>query len=310
MKNSFYWKLIALVFVGAIVFTQIFDLKFENKESGPALSLKLRSGLLGADKNKEEPQEPDQALLEEEILPLAGVVIPFKWGDLGKRMIEKGVIDSEKFESIYQLRGGLNNYEKALLYAENNDSIKIDKDNSGFILNLLWAFGLANKNPILEQGPMMDPKYGGAGRFASTGGWVIAKSDAMDYYSQYEFIKLTEEQQKLVEEVSKNIYRPCCGNSTYFPDCNHGLAMLGLLELLAAQGLSEEEMYKIALKVNSYWFPETYLTLAKYFEKRGVAWAEVEPKEVLGSVYSSASGYQEILKEIKPVSLPSGGCGV
>mgnify|MGYP001607166703 FL=1 len=88
------------------------------------------------------------------------------------------------------------------------------------------------------------------------------------------------------------------------------MAMLGLLELLAAQGLSEEEMYKTALAVNAYWFPDTYLTLAKYFGKRGVAWSQVDPKEVLGSAYSSASGYQGILKEVEPVSLPSGGCGV
>ena len=30
-------------------------------------------------------------------------------------------------------------------------------------------------------------------------------------------------------KIAKGIYRPCCNNSTYFPDCNHGMAMLGLL---------------------------------------------------------------------------------
>ena len=33
-------------------------------------------------------------------------------------------------------------------------------------LNLLWAFGLANKNRILEEGPMKDPRYGGVENFA------------------------------------------------------------------------------------------------------------------------------------------------
>ena len=46
--------------------------------------------------------------------------------------------------------------------------------------------------------------------------------------------------------------------------------MLGLLELMASQGLSEEEMYKYALIVNSYWFPDTYLAIAKYFEKEAL----------------------------------------
>lgn len=31
----------------------------------------------------------------------------------------------------------------------------------------------------------------------------------------------------------------CCGNSTYFPDCNHGAAMLGFIELAVSQGLVE-----------------------------------------------------------------------
>ena len=118
------------------------------------------------------------------------------------------------------------------------------QENSGTILNLLWAFGLANKNEILEKGPMMDKRYGGAENFASTGGWTLSKGDSMNHYSMHSFITLTPQQQSLVEKVSQNIYRPCCGNSTYFPDCNHGMAMLGLLELLASQGISENEMYK------------------------------------------------------------------
>ena len=40
---------------------------------------------------------------------------------------------------------------------------------------------------------------------------------------------------KIVEEIAGNIYRPCCGNSTAFPDCNHGMAMLGLIELMVSQ---------------------------------------------------------------------------
>jgi hypothetical protein len=90
------------------------------------------------------------------------------------------------------------------------------------------------------------------------------------------------------------------------------MAMLGLLELMASQGVSEEEMYNIALKVNSYWFPDTYLTIAKYFEKRGVDWDDINPKEILGSAYSSAQGYRQVLAEVAPPQSRSGGggCGV
>jgi len=249
--------------------------------------------------------------LEDLVLPEEGVVLPIKWGDIGSKMVEAGVIDASKFESLYEGRGGLSESEKGVLYGTDNGNLKIDKENAGFLLNMLWAFGLSNKNPVLEEGPMMNPEYGGADRFASTGGWSLAKGDPMEYYSKYRFISLTEDQQKMVEEVSKNIYRPCCGNSTYFPDCNHGMAMLGLLELLASNGVSEGEMYRIALKVNSYWFPSTYLTIGEYFKKVGVAWDDIDPKEVLGSDYSSGSGYQRILSEVKPLQYSGGGgCGV
>ena len=133
----------------------------------------------------------------------------------------------------------------------------------------------------------------------------------MTHYSRHNFVVLTPEQQALAERVSKNIYRPCCDNSTYFPDCNHGMAMLGLLELLASQGASEEKIYEVALLVNSYWFPDTYETIAKFFENKGVQWKDVNPKEILGKDFSSASGYSRVLSQIEPVQGRSGGsCGV
>ncbi|MEK7615967.1 MAG: hypothetical protein AAB420_02045 [Patescibacteria group bacterium] len=118
-------------------------------------------------------------------------------------------------------------------------------------LNMFWAFGLANKNEILETGPMMEntPNY------ASTGGWTIAVGDPMDHYSMHPLITLTPEQQELVKKTSKNVFRPCCSNPAYFPDCNHGMAMLGILELLASQGKSEKELYATAKAVNNIWFP-------------------------------------------------------
>ena len=220
------------------------------------------------------------------------VELPVKWGDFGVKMIEVGVINKQKFEAIYSGRGGLSESGKKLLYESLNENLVINKENSHEILNMLWAFGLANKNPILENGPMMDPRYGGANGFASTGGWTLSDGDSMNHYNMHSFVTLTEEQQALVERVSKNIYRPCCDNSTYFPDCNHGMAMLGLLELMASQGVTEADMYKTALQVNTFWFPDSYETIGIYMKNKGVEWKDVNPQEILGINYSSASGYQ------------------
>ena len=287
---SFSVLIAALLIFGALFYTG--ELKFSDRKT-----LKIKSQQISS--------------LEELVIPLVGAELPVKWGNLGKQLVETGAIDAEKFESIYIQRGGLSEGNKKLLYGENNENLTIDSENAGYILNLLWAFGLANKNPVLEQGPMVYKQYGGAGNFASTGGWTMAKGDAMNHYGKHQFIDLTNEQQALVERVSKNIYRPCCGNSTYFPDCNHGMAMLGLLELMASQGVLENDMYRVALIVNSYWFPDTYLTIAKYFQNRGVEWENVDAKEVLSSAYSSALGYQQILSEVEPPkSRGGGGCGV
>ena len=185
-----------------------------------------------------------------------GTALPVGWGDLGAKMISVGVIDAEKFESLYAGSAILDDDARKLLYETDNGNLEMTQKNSGVILNLLWALGLGNKNDVLDFGPMKDPRYGGAGNFASTGGWILAKGDAMEHYSRHPFMILTEEQQKLVERVAKNVYRPCCSNSTYFPDCNHGMAMLGFLELMASQGVGEKEMYDYAAKVNAYWFPE------------------------------------------------------
>ena len=244
-----------------------------------------------------------------------GVELPVKWENLGVKMVEAGVIDKDKFENIYNRRGGLTETDKKLLYDSNNGNLVITSQNSGVILNMLWALGLGNKNPVLDNGPMIDKQYGGAGNFASTGGWTLSKGGAMSHYSMHQFITLTPEQQALVERIAKNIYRPCCGNSTYFPDCNHGMAMLGLLELMVSQNVSEQDMYKAALAVNSLWFPDTYKTIKVYMKNKGVEWKDVNPQEMLGANYSSGQGFAQIASQvIQPVSAPApkqqSGCGI
>jgi len=237
------------------------------------------------------------------------VILPVSWGDLGAKLVSVGVIDGTKFQALYDERGQFTEEYKSLLIGNNADKLKITKDNAGYLLNLFWALGLASKNQILDSGEMANPRYGGAGNFASTGGWTMAQGNPMDHYSRHKFFNLTLEQQELVEKVSKGIYRPCCNNSTHFPDCNHGMAMLGLLELMASQGASEQDMWKAALAVNSYWFPDTYLTIATYMKNKSVEWKDVKPEEILGINYSSGSGYAKIVSQVSKPEQQQGGGG-
>lgn len=250
---------------------------------------------------------------EEAVLPSSGTLLPVVWGDLGAKLSSVGAIDTERFKQLYSERGQFTNEYRNLLSGNNEGKLKITKDNAGYLLNLFWALGLASKNPILDSGEMQNPAYGGAGGFAATGGWTMAVGNPMDHYSRHLFFTLTPEQQALVDKVSRGIYRPCCGNSTHFPDCNHGMAMLGLLELMASQGVSDQDMWKTALAVNSYWFPDTYLTLAIYIKGKGIEWKDVNPQELLGAAYSSAQGYARIAAQVTAPAASSGsgsGCAV
>ncbi len=259
-----------------------------------------------------QPATQTAAISEEEVLPSQGVVLPATWGDLGVKLVDAGVIDPEKLKALYNQRGSFPAEYESLLSGTGNGKLKITKENAAYLLNLLWALGLGSKNSILNSGEMMDPKYGGAQNFASTGGWTLGKGDVMSHYSSHTFFNLTADEQALVDKISKGIYRPCCGNSTHFPDCNHGMAMLGLLELMASQGASEKEMWNAALAVNSYWFPDTYLTIATFMKSKGIDWKSVDPQVILGADYSSASGYAAIASQVtQPQGQRGGnGCGV
>ena len=243
--------------------------------------------------------------------------LPVTWGDMGKRMLASGVIDEKAFESLYATRGGMSPEMQAMLSGDKNGNIRITSENAGTILNLLWALGLGQKSDVLEKGEMADPRYGDPSGFASTGGWTLANGSPMSHYSMHEFVTLDADAKAKVERVTKNIYRPCCGNSTHFPDCNHGMAMLGLMELMASQGASDEEMYRTAVLVNSFWFPDQYATIARYFTSDGTVLKDVDPKKILSAAYSSGAGYQAVEKAVSQLQGPaeaqprqSGGCGV
>lgn len=257
-------------------------------------------------------KEPDLAKLQSEVLPKSGFKFNIHWGDLGKRMVDDGVIDDVKLAKA--LMGGEKMPENLKKYLDGTDQkqIEINAENSQFWVDVLWGLGLANKNRILDEGPMMEG--GNAANFASTGGWTIGRLLPMDIYSKFSYIPLSEKQQVIVKEIAENVYRPCCGNSTAFPDCNHGMAALGLIELMVYQGKSKDEIYKTVLAFNSYWFTQTYYDIAYHFAKNGKNYKDVSPKEILSKTFSSGMGYQAIKRQIGEVNWPAlqrggGSCG-
>lgn len=257
--------------------------------------------------------------LFDEINPINGFEINATYGNLGPKLVALGVIDADKFKRAYEKSNQpLTPEQEDILQKGSVEKIKITRDNSYFLLNFFWAVGLANKSTILDEGDMI--KYGGkqgAGNFASTGGWTLSKTDAMNYYSKSALIPLTKKQEDLVNLVSSNIYRPCCNNSTAFPDCNHGMALLGVLQLMASSGATESQMYEAGKYFNAFWFPGNYYDLALYFKNNeGKSFKDIDAKTLLSKDYSSASGWQTTKQWLVDKGLvqqppkQGGGCGV
>ena len=251
----------------------------------------------------------DLSNIEASVLPKEGIELPVSWGTLGKQLVDAGVINLPEFEKVVKMTPE----QKAVLSVGSDEKIRIDTTNSQFIVDVLWALGLAQKSIVYEEGPMGKEEKANAGNFASTGGWTLARGDAMQYLNRLDLIPLTPDQQKQVGEIAKNVYRPCCGNSTWFPDCNHGMAALAAIELMVSAGVPEKDIYNAVLALNSFWFSETYLTTATYFARQGIAWNDVDAKTVLGREYSSGQGAGAIARKVGPLPwrpAPSGGgCG-
>ncbi|MDP3758521.1 MAG: hypothetical protein Q8Q86_02280, partial [Candidatus Daviesbacteria bacterium] len=260
------------------------------------LRQELQKNLQALAKTTQSPEELVQ-ILKQQVLPQNGYETTLKWKDLGKRLVEAGAIDKIKFEaSVAEDADGKDHMK--YMDGSSDDNIGISEKNSHFVVNFFWALGLLNKSKVLDEGPM---KTGNTptGNFASTAGWTLGVKPAMELYSSEDLIPLNQFQQDLVKKIAENVFRPCCGNSTAFPDCNHGMAALGYIEWAVYNGLSEDQIYKDLLAFNSFWFPQNYVEMAVYFDKQGTKWKDVNPKVALSRDYASAQGAARIKQSIQ-----------
>lgn len=230
------------------------------------------------------------------LLPSDGYELPIRYGDIGPRLVSAGAIDVPSFARHFEDSGEPLTQGQLSILTEGSDSlIRIDEGNARFLLDLLWAFGLTNRNDLLTGGPMMETADGDIGRYASTGGWSLGSMPGPDLYASAAIVPLTPEQQSRVEEVAAHLFRPCCNNPTSFPDCNHGMAMLGLLELMSSQGMNEQEMWQAAKYVNAYWFVSQMGEVAKAFEAvKGQSFVQIPAEEALGPAMFSAAGFRNV----------------
>lgn len=256
-----------------------------------------------ADHPMQGPAAPVKALFGPALPPAQVVahlptsyVLPIQYGTLGPQLVEAGVIDLAAFVGLYADGGSpLSADQEAILRQGSEEPVVIDAADARFLLNFFWAVGLANRNPLLLEGPMQQGGPQGVFQFASTGGWTLAARPVEAIYASLPLVELTAAQQARLEAVAANVYRPCCGNSTAFPDCNHGMAMLGILELMAAQDAGEDEMYAAAKYVSAFWFPQEVTEAAAYFKlTQGLDFDAIDPRRLVSRDILSLSGAQSI----------------
>lgn len=277
-----------------------------------------RQSMPAAAPTSQAQSQPDAMTLMKEVNPPDGYKVAAAFGEVGPQLVAAGAIDVTKFASLYQQQNQpLTDDQKTILSKGTKTDIVITPANAYFLLNFFWALGLTNQNTILTDGPMMNEGKDKVGGFASTGGWTLGIKKATELFSSTKIMALNDEQQARLLEVASAVYRPCCDNPTHFPDCNHGMAMLGLLELMASHDASAAEMYEAAKYANAFWYPQQMLEVATAFKAtEKVDFAQVDAKTVVSYKYSSISGFQSVHQWLSQNGLleqaPSrgGSCGV
>lgn len=282
-----------------------------------ALSVLTASTLMGSARTA-AAQETKATLLDaiaEMVLPPKGFQSTVSLGESVVSLVQHGIIAPEKLGKIQQRGGGVPVELQDVLTAPSNSPILLTRQNANHYVNLLWPLGLANYMRSNEQSPINGKSLF---NLASTGGWNLgAEQNGGAYFNKFKIVELTPGQEATVMKIANSSYRPCCDNSTFFQDCNHGSAMLGLLQLGAAQGLTEQELWREALAFNAFWFQSHYVQTGYYFKRvKDTDWGQVDPALVMGKQYSSGSGWAtNVVSELRRLNfLPSqqGGaaCGV
>ncbi len=234
--------------------------------------------------------------LEKSVIPDQGFTLNAKWGTAIKQLVASGALNvSFLNKSLAQSSQPITPIEHEILNGTYEGNITMNQSNSVFTLYVLWALGINNNNTILNNGPIMH--YGGnPNNLASTGGYGPLGTLQL---GRLNIISLTQEQQAIANYTAQNTYRPCCNNPTFFPDCNHGAAALGLIELMASQGASMQGIFAAVEDFSVLQFPQQYVYAAAYLAAKNISWRSADPQTVMGYNYSSATGASEIAQYLQ-----------
>jgi hypothetical protein len=249
------------------------------------------------------------------VIPLVGYQSRIALKDSILKLVRHRVIDRRKYMALSRGSGRVPKELSRVLDLPTDKPILLTSRNASYYVNLLWPIGLSNSMFSNFESPLNGESLSS---FASTAGWTVGKNqNGSVYFSKYRIVELNYATEALAVRVARATFRPCCDNSTFFQDCNHGSALLGLLQLGASQGLQEKELYQEALAFNSFWFPDYYIRTALYFKVvLKTEWRDVDPRTVMGSDFSALSPWRrnvqarlEAIPNLIPESQGGANCG-
>ena len=225
------------------------------------------------------------------VLPLRPIPAGLDIGRPVAKLVEAGVIDREKFMTAHEKRDPVPEWVSQALDGKSVE-LTFSLEAAPYNLNLLWPLGLATNAAFNQDSPINGDDLR---KFASTGGWTLGReNNGASYFNAVETLDLTPDRSGMVHRLADNVFRPCCGNSAYFQDCNHGSAMLGLMELAAADGRSEAEILELAKTANGFWYPQQYVEIALFFDvMEDLPWKRALAERVLSAEFSSIGGLQK-----------------
>lgn len=237
----------------------------------------------------------DTVALKNGINPANGFQLPVIYASIGPKLIESGTIDLARLQLDYQRNGRtLSNQEVEILTRGSQEPIIISQENKDFLFRVFWAMGLTNQNTILDS-ESMHANGLQLEDMSSLSAWKLSQKPAVELFSSGNIVSLSPDQQSRVKEVARAVYLPCCDHPALFADCSHGMAMLGLLELMGSQGASTEAMFTAAKQVSAFWFPQQTLEKAIFMIATQLKdYPDADPQIIVGSDYSSAKGFQQI----------------
>ena len=256
------------------------------------------------------------SILFAQVTPQTGYTLSFKWGGSIKKLVDAGALNVSNLTIILNnSHQPLTLSEKEILNGTYTGYIQFNSTNTEFVQIVLWGLGINNNNTIITKGPIINAstpyadsinanstlkqrlnqnvtsQWVASHYFASTGGYGPIGKLQMGMLN---VINLTPLEQGEMYDVATHSYRPCCDNPTAFPDCNHGAAALGLIELLASQGANQTQMFSAVRYFYQYQFPQQYAEIAAYFDSQGMNYSQVNSGVVMGFNFSSYSGFSNV----------------